>query len=180
VPQSGNFFIFRRILLRKGLYLLLLFTLLTGCTVFVKAPVVTVRDLNVVSLDGGGAGMELYLTVKNTNPYDLRLLGYSYDLKVMGLPLAKGVAREEVKFPAGVATDLLIPIRVPYGDLLEIFTRKPNFDSVPYQLSAGLDLDTPLGKLTVPVNRAGTYAVPKQYRPSALLNKLSDFFRMNK
>jgi len=163
--------------LRKVVYLLLLFILLTGCTRFVNEPVVTVQDLNVVSLDPAGAGMELYLKVTNTNSFDVRLLGYSYDLKVMAIPLAKGGAREEIKFPAGGVTDLRIPIRVSYGDLLELFKRKLDPDKVPYQLAAGLDLETPLGQLIVPVNRSGTYAIPKQYRPSAILNKLGGFFR---
>ena len=146
---------------------------------FVKAPVVTVRDLSVVSLGGGGAGMDLLLTVKNENFYDLKLLGYNYDLTVLALPLAKGAAREEVSFPAGSSTDLRIPIKVSYGDLLEIFKRRPDPEHIPYALSAGLDLDTPLGHLNVPVNRAGTYAVPKQYRPGSILNKLGDFFKQN-
>ena len=163
--------------MRKAVYLLLLFILLTGCTRLVNEPVVTVQDLNVVSLDPAGAGMELYLKVTNTNSFDVRLLGYSYDLKVMAIPLAKGGAREEIKFPAGGVTDLRIPIRVSYGDLLELFKRKLDPDKVPYQLAAGLDLETPLGQLIVPVNRSGTYAIPKQYRPSAILNKLGGFFR---
>jgi LEA14-like dessication related protein len=146
---------------------------------FVKAPVVTVRDLNMVSLDGAGAGMELYLTVKNTNSFDLKLLGYSYDLQVMALPLAKGGARDAVSFPAGVETDLRIPIRVSFGDMIELFKRRPDPDRIPYALQAGLDLDTPLGNLSVPVNRTGTYAVPKQYRPSSILNTLGDFFKQN-
>jgi LEA14-like dessication related protein len=165
--------------LRKIFCLLLLVVLCSGCTLFVKAPVVTVRDLNVVSLDGAGAGMELYLTVKNTNSFDLKLLGYSYDLKVMALPLAKGGAREEVSFPAGVETDLRIPVRVTFGDMIEIFKRRPDPDHIPYALQAGLDLDTPLGQLSVPVNRTGTYAVPKQYRPASILNTLGDFFKQN-
>jgi LEA14-like dessication related protein len=163
--------------LRKGLYLLLLVVLCAGCTKFVKEPIVNVRELNVLSLDGSGAKMELYLTVKNTNPYDIKLLGYSYDLKVMALPLSQGAARDQVSFPAGAETDLRIPIRLAYGDMLQIFTRRPDFERVPYQLQAGLDLDTPLGKLSVPVNRTGTYAVPKQYRPSSLLNRLGDFLK---
>lgn len=163
----------------KSAYLLLLFILFAGCTTFVKEPVVTVKDLNVVSLDGGGAGMELHLNVRNGNPFDIRLLGYSYHLKVMTLPLATGVAREEIKFPSGAATDLRIPIRISYGDVLEIFRRKPNPDGIPYQLSAGLDLETPLGHLTVPVRQSGTYAIPRQYRPSSILGKFTDFFRLN-
>lgn len=166
--------------MRKIALLLLLLVVLTGCTKFVTEPVVTVRDLSVVSLDGGGAGMELLLTVKNANSYDVTLLGYSYDLKVMSLPLAKGGAREEIKFAADSETDLRIPIKVSYGDLLEMFKRRPDPDRIPYQLMAGLDLETPLGQLTVPVKRTGTYAVPKQYRPTAILDKLSDFFKTNR
>ena len=166
--------------MRKSAFLLLLFILFTGCKMFIKEPVVTVEDLSIVSLNGGGAGMELRLKVKNPNSFDVRLLGYNYDLKVMELSLAKGVAREEVEFPSGGQAELRIPIRISYGDLLEIFKRKPNLDSIPYQLSAGLDLKTPLGRMTVPVNRNGTYSIPKQYRPPATLNRLSDFFRMNR
>ena len=165
--------------MKKVACLLMLLTILTGCTMLVKEPTVTVRDLNVVSLDGGGAGMELWLTVQNPNPYEVRLLGYSYDLKVLGFPLAKGGARDEIKFPAGAATDLLIPVKVSFGDLLEIFKRRPDPAKIPYALLAGLDLETPLGQLTVPVRKSGTYAVPKQYRPASILNKLSDLLQLN-
>lgn len=170
--------------MRKSVYLLLALLLpvllSAGCTVFVREPVVAVREFKVVSLDGAGAGMELNLTVKNSNPYDLKLLGYSYDLKVLTLPLAKGGAREEVNFPAGVVTNLRIPVRVSYGDLLEILKRGPDPEHIPYVLLAGLDLETPLGHLSVPVNRTGTYAVPKQFRPGSILNRLGDFLKQNK
>lgn len=160
------------------LILLLMLIVLTGCSTLVKKPEVAVKDLSVVSLDGGGAGMEIYLTVKNMNPYDLKLLGYSYDLKVMTLPLAKGGAREEVAFPSQVETGLRIPVRISFADLLEILKRSPDLDNIPYQLSAGLELDTPLGRMTVPVNRSGTYALPKKYRPSTIFNKLNGLFKM--
>ncbi|HJV67198.1 MAG TPA: LEA type 2 family protein [Geomonas sp.] len=156
--------------------LLLLFVsvAMAGCTSFVKQPIVTVKDLSVVSVDGGGAGMELYLGITNPNAFDVKLLGYNYDLKVMALPLAKGGLREEINFPSRAETDVRIPIKISFGSLLEILKRRPNFDAIPYQLSAGLDLDTPLGQMAVPVNRSGTYAIPKQYRPSSILNRLSD------
>jgi LEA14-like dessication related protein len=164
---------------RKGISLLLFVLLCTGCTMFVKAPEVTVRDFRVVSLDGAGAGMELYLTVQNKNSYGIKLLGYNYDLQVMALPLARGAVREEVNFPSDTATDLRIPVKVSYGDLIEIFKRRPDPEHIPYALTAGLDLDTPLGQMNVPVNRTGTYALPKQYRPGAILNRLGDFFKQN-
>ncbi|MCM0082471.1 LEA type 2 family protein [Geomonas sp. Red32] len=150
---------------------------LTGCSMFVKAPTVKVKSLTVTSLDPGGLGMELLLAVTNPNFYDLKLKGYSYDLKVMALPLAKGGAREEVKFPSDVETELRIPIRVAYGDLVEILKKAPDADRIPYQLSAGLDVDTLIGQTTIPVNQTGTYAIPKSFRPSNLLNRLGDLFR---
>lgn len=162
--------------MRKYVYLLVLIVLLSGCTKFVSQPEVTVQDLNVVSLDAGGAGMELYLTVKNINSFDVKLQGYSYDLRVMALPLAKGGGRDEVKFPAGMETDLRIPIRISYGDLVEILKRKPDPDRIPYQISAGLELETPMGQLIVPINRNGTYAIPKQYRPVFLFGKIGELF----
>jgi LEA14-like dessication related protein len=168
-------------MLKKVAYpFLLILLLLAGCTKFVNKPVVEVKDLNVISLDAGGAGIELYLSVKNTNSYDLKLQGYSYDLKVMALPLAKGGAREEITFPSEAETDIRIPIRISYADLFEILKRKPNPDSIPYHLAAGLDLDTPLGQMTVPINSSGTYAIPKQYRPSNIVNKMTDFLRLNR
>lgn len=159
------------------LFLLLTVVALSGCTRFVTQPMVTVEDLSVVSLDPTGAGMELYLKVKNPNSFDLKLQGFSYDLRVMALPLAKGGARDEVKFPAQGEADFRIPIRISYQDLIEILKRRPDPDRVPYQLAAGLELETPVGEMTVPVNRTGTYAIPKQYRPSALFGRISDFFK---
>jgi LEA14-like dessication related protein len=171
----------RSLLLRKiALPFLLMLMLLSGCTRFVNKPVVKVKDLTVVSLDGGGAVMELYLNVKNTNPYDIRLQGYSYDLKVMALPLAKGGARDEIKFPSEGETDVRIPIRISYRDLYEILKRRVDPDNIPYQLSAGLDLDTPMGQMTVPVNSSGTYAIPNEYRPATILNKMTDFFKLGR
>lgn len=163
--------------MRKIVCLLSLVVLLSGCTALVSAPVVTVRDLNVVSLNPAGAGMELWLKVRNPNPFDVKLQGYSYDLKVMALPLANGEEREVVNFPAGEETEFRIPIRITFADLLEILKRKPDPEKIPYQLSTGLDLATPVGPMTVPVNRTGTYAIPKKFRPSALFGKLTEMFQ---
>jgi LEA14-like dessication related protein len=157
--------------------LLLLVASCAGCGWFVKDPVVTVQDLRFVSLDGNGAVMDLYLSVKNPNSFDIRLLGYSYDLKVLMLPLAQGGAREELKFLQRSETDLRIPIKVSYNDLMEILKRRPDPERIPYGIAAGLDVETPMGTQTVTVNRTGTYAIPAQYRPGNFLKRLGDFMK---
>lgn len=121
--------------------------------------------------------MELYLTVDNPNRFDVKLLGYNYDLTVMALPVAKGGGRDAITFPGKEVTDVRIPVRVAYSDMWEILKRRPDPDGVPYQLEAGLELDTPAGVMTVPVHKKGTYVVPQKFRPSFLLGRLSDLFK---
>lgn len=160
--------------------LLVLFVFTGGCTAFFKDPKVTVKDLSVVSLDGGGATMELYLTVENPNRFDIKLLGYNYDLRVIALPAAKGAGRQEITFSAKDSTDVRIPVKVAFSDLWEILKRRPDPAGVPYQLKAGLELDTPAGMLTVPVEKKGTYVVPEKFRPSSLFGTMTDLLHMVK
>lgn len=148
---------------------------LTGCSMFVANPEVVVNDVNVIGLDAGGVGIEFYLSVKNPNSYDLKLLGYSYDLKIMAMPLFKGGAREPVDFPGKSTTDLRLPVRISYRDMVEILKRRPDPNHIPYQLKAGFDLDTPVGALAVPFEKSGTYAIPERYRPSFYLKQITDF-----
>lgn len=166
--------------MQKTALALLVLMLFTGCKFLVKEPVVTVQELSVQSVDGGGAGMQLRLKVKNTNAFDLRLLGYRYRLQVLELPLAQGEARVEATFPAGGEGEFSIPVRVSYRDLLEIFKRKTDPEQVPFQLIAGLDLDTPLGKMSLPVQKSGSYAIPKQFRPGPMLDRVLDFLKLNR
>ena len=159
--------------MKKLLFCCLLF--LTGCSMFVAKPDVVVKDVNLVDLDAGGVGIEFYIAVTNPNAFDLKLLGYSYDLKVMAMPLAKGGSRERLDFPAKSTTDVRLPVRIAYRDMLEIIKRQPDPNSIPYQLKAGFDLDTPVGNLAVPIEKTGTYAIPEGYRSSFYLGQISGF-----
>jgi LEA14-like dessication related protein len=147
--------------------------MLTGCSLFIAEPSVQVKDVGIVGLDGNGVEIELLLAVTNPNPYRVKLTGYSYDLKVMALPLAKGGAREALDFQGGgTVTDLRLPVRVSLSTLYELLKRRPDPDNVPYTLDAGLELDSPLGLRTIPVEKRGTFKVPERYRPEFFLKQL--------
>lgn len=160
--------------MKRLLLLLLLF--LSGCSLLVADPEVTVQKASIVGLDSSGFELEFYLTVKNPNPYGIALKGYNYDLRVMTLPIAKGGARDAVEFKAGSTTDMRLPVRIEYRDLLEILKRRPDPDRIPYRLSAGLELDTPVGEVLVPLDKSSTFAIPKEYRPSHFLKQITDLF----
>lgn len=149
--------------------------LMTGCSLLVRNPEVAVKDVSLVELDGAGAKLEIGIDVTNPNPYQISLQGYNYALQVTSLPLASGAARQTMVFASDKTTNVRIPVKISYGDLLEILKNRPDLDRIPYRLQAGLDLDLPVGAMTLPIDETGTFAVPPKYRPDSLLRKFGEF-----
>lgn len=148
---------------------------LSACSVFMEEPKVTLKQTSIVGFDSGGVDVEFYLGVANPNPFDLSLTGYTYDLRVMTLPLASGGSQNRIVFSGKQETDMLLPIRIRYSDLYAIIKRGPNPDTIPYLLNAQLHMATPTGSLTIPVARSGVFSVPDKYRPATYLNYLQEF-----
>jgi LEA14-like dessication related protein len=146
--------------------------LICGCSLLVKEPQVTVTRTSIIGLDTAGADIECALAISNPNSYDLTLLGYTYDLRIMTLPLASGGLQEQITIRADKQTDIRLPIRIKYSDLLEILKRRPDPDRVPYQIQARLQIATPLGNMLIPVDISNTFKVPENYQPGYYLNKL--------
>lgn len=157
--------------------LALVFLFINGCSMFVSEPMVTVQRANIINLDTRGVDLEFLVAVQNPNSYGITLNGYHYDLQVVTLPVARGGGTEQVEFRGKGTTDFHLPVRIEYKDLLAIVKRRPDPDKIPYRLQADLDLETPVGKLLIPIDKTDTFAVPDQYRPSFYLKEIPDFVR---
>lgn len=144
----------------------ILFALLTGCSPFVREPAVVLKDTAVIGLDSAGVDLEVNLGVTNSNSFDLSLLGYTFDLQVMNLPLSSGGGQQTVTFPADRETGLRLPVRLKFSDLLEILKRSPDPARIPYRVAARLHIQTPLGESIIPVEKESLFSLPEQYRPS--------------
>ena len=167
-------------LLRHGLsaaFLLIVLFSLTGCASLVQAPRVTLKETSMVGLDTSGIDIEFHLGIANPNPFDLSLLGYTFDLQVLSRPLSTGGRQETILLPAGKETDMRLPVRLKFTDLLEIINRVLDQDKLPYQLNTMLHLRTPLGEMAVPVEKSAVLSIPEQYRPAAYINRLRDALR---
>jgi len=162
--------------MKRFLFMVLSVFALAGCSLFLETPQVTVKNVNLVGLDTTGVELEFYLGVNNPNPFAVTLRGYSYDVQVMTLPVAKGGSREPVRFESRSETDMRLPVRIQYSDLVEILKRRPDPDRIPYRLNAGLELDSSMGSFLVPVEKKDTFSVPEQYRPSTAVKRLTDLF----
>jgi LEA14-like dessication related protein len=157
--------------------LFLLIVLFSGCTSFVQAPRVVLKEAGVVGLDQTGVDIVLNLGITNPNAFALSLLGYSFELRVLSQPLFSGGMQETILFPAEKETGMRLPVRLKFADLLEIIRRTPDPDNIPYQLNGMLNLNTPLGRMDVPVEKSAVLAIPEQYRPAAYINRLRDVLR---
>ncbi|MDD2899242.1 MAG: LEA type 2 family protein [Desulfuromonadaceae bacterium] len=151
---------------------LLLLVMLTGCASLVKVPHVTVRTANIVSVDTAGFDLEVLIGVENQNFFDVSLQSYTYDLQVMSVPFTSGGQQKGFLFPSGKSVDIRLPFRIYHSDLIGIIKRRPDLDRIPYSLDARLNLDTPLGELTIPVKKNDTVSVPKEYRPESYLKRM--------
>lgn len=159
-----------------ALRLLLICLFLGGCTVFVTPPQVQLRQVTAVGLDTAGVDLEVELLVHNPNRFDLTLLGYSYALQMLDTPLSSGGARQRLNFTADQDTVVRIPARVQHTDLLSVLKKQPDPDRIPYRLIAGLQVETPLGETSIPVDQRGQFAIPERYRPSNLIQRFKGLF----
>lgn len=155
---------------------LLLLLITAGCASLIQEPQVALKRSNIIGLDTAGVDLEFYLGITNPNSFDLSLLGYTYDLRVMTLPLAASGLQGAILIPADRETDMRLPVRVKFGDLLEILKRHPDPDKIPYQINARLHIKSPLGEMVIPVEMDGSFALPEKYRPSFYLDRFRDVF----
>lgn len=151
--------------------------LLSACTAFVAKPEVTLKNVKLVGVSSEGVDLDFYLSVYNPNNFDLHLKEFSYDVNIVSLPLARGNSPKTYDFYSKSASDLMIPVKIPYSGLIEVLKRRPNPEAVPYQLHADLTIGTAVGNMTVPVNKSGTFAVPKGFRPKNVLSNIGDFLQ---
>lgn len=159
----------------KKLLIMLSLLGLTACSTLYEKPTVKLKDIQFTGLTSEAASLDVLLAVNNPNSFDLALLRYSYQLHLQQVHLADGLSGAVQPFPAKSIRDLRIPVRIAFADLVKLVRHRPGLTDIPYQLMAELDVDTPIGTVTVPIAKNGTISVPEQYRPGTYLrNRLGN------
>jgi LEA14-like dessication related protein len=156
---------------------ILALTLLSGCAAIVHEPQVTVKGASLTGIGLSGVDAEFLMGVTNPNLFDLSLLGYTYEVRVQDMPFSTGGLQETTLFAAGRETELRVPVHFTFADLLRIVKSAGDPDRIPCQLNAHLHLKTPLGTMTIPVEKSAVVAIPAQYRPAAHFDRFRDALR---
>ncbi len=135
------------------------------------------KEVKLVGLDSGGVDLNFFLSVNNPNSFDFTMAGYSYDVKIMDIPLITGTSRKTVVFYSKSATELPVAARIPFKGLGAALKRFPDPDAIPYQFHADLTFETSLGNISIPVNKSGSVAVPGGLHPSTILKKIGNLLK---
>lgn len=162
--------------MKRLLLLIMLLSGLSGCAAVVTSPKVRLQQINPTGIDSAGLNIEVNLLVNNPNRFDLTLQNCSYTLQVAGLPFGSGATHQTTTFPGYKETQIKIPVRIRHADLLELLKRQLDLDHTPYHLIAVLQVDTPLGVSSIPLDHQGQLPIPPQYRPDAALQRLKSLF----
>jgi LEA14-like dessication related protein len=150
--------------------------LLSGCAALVSEPRITFKGASLTGAGPSGIDAEFVLGITNPNPFDLSLLGYTYEVSAQDLPLSAGGRQEVTHFGAGTETELRLPLHFDLADLLRIaISADP--DRIPCRLNARLQLKSFLGSMTVPVEKRAVVAIPAEYRPATHIDRLRDALR---
>ena len=104
----------------------------------------------------------LAFDVDITNPYAVALpLGnLTYGLTSGGRSVLSGDVRPTESVPAGGSSRLKVPATLVFADLLAAVSGLRPGAVVPYEFDAQLDVDTPLGPLSLPLRKQGELPVP--------------------
>lgn len=149
---------------------------ISGCTLLVTKPAVTVKHIKIASMGSGGVDLDLILAVDNPNSFPITLTRYKYNLLVQDVPFVAGEEQRTIEFAKHASTELHVPVNVPVKNLLGILKQKTDPEKIPYTLDAEIEVKTSLLTKVFPVKSSGTFSLPKEYRPVFYLNEIKSMF----
>ncbi len=153
--------------------------LLTGCATLEQVgqalegqkPSARVQGLKLTSLDSNGVDLTFDVQVDNPNPVAISLAGLDYDLKLLGSSFLQGNQTKGMKLAANGSSQVQVPVRLGFQQLLDSYRQLRGAKQVDYQLDLGMGFEVPLlGKVRVPVSYQGEFPIPEM--PSVSLRSL--------
>ncbi|MCG8487438.1 MAG: LEA type 2 family protein [Chromatiales bacterium] len=155
---------------RQTIILLFLIMLFQGCSSLQQAeqlmsgiqPTGEVKGVKLSGLDLRGIDLLFDVEVDNPNPVAISLDGLDYDLKLLDRSFLKGQQSMGMSLAADGKSQVKLPVRMEFEQLLKHYSDLSKRDEVPYQLDLGLGVDVPLlGRVRLPVSYQGRLPVPK-------------------
>ena len=151
--------------LSPGVAVAIPFALLaSGCPLlrtYSQKPRIKLTRVDVVQVVFTGAKLAAELDVENRIPSAITVGRIHWSVSVDGTALAGGDIANGISIAANAHAPVTVPFEVKFADLYKIGDKYKDADVAPYHLEGTMELDTPLGPLSIPFHHDGTVPVLK-------------------
>ncbi|WP_342376867.1 LEA type 2 family protein [Myxococcus stipitatus] len=146
----------------------LTFTTLSGCAALqsalksaFKKPTLTFKTARLSSASLSDATVDLVYEVNNPNGFGLELASVDYAFFVEGKQVVAGKPRKGLDLKANGRSELVFPANVKFADIAPVVETFLNKDQAAYKAQGSVGVQTPIGVLSFPLQKEGTFDVPK-------------------
>lgn len=122
-------------------------------------PKVRFDRVDLGKADWNGVDSTFVLKVDNPNPIGVKLASWTWDLDVAGMDFLSGDNSDGTDLEASGTSELAIPARLVFMDLINTAKAVKGQDEVPFAVGGELGFGTPLGVVKVPWKDEGTLPV---------------------
>lgn len=136
----------------------------SGCPLlhsYTKRPEVKLEKVEITDVNFQGAQLAATLLVHNKIPVGITIGKVTWGVSLEGSKLAGGELIHGIAVEANGTAPVTIPFGLRFEDLYRISQKYKDQDTAPYHLQGTMDLDTPVGPITLPFHHDGTVPVLK-------------------
>jgi LEA14-like dessication related protein len=127
----------------------------------VQTPTLTFKSATLADVSLGSATVNLNYQLTNPNPLGLSLASVEYAFYVEGHQVVAGRPPQGLTIPASGTAEVVLPANVRFADVAPVLETFLNKDVASYRARGVLGIETPLGIVTLPIEKEGTFPVPK-------------------
>jgi LEA14-like dessication related protein len=126
-----------------------------------KKPTLTFKTARLADVSLADATLHLVYQLDNPNNIGLNLASVDYAFFVEGKQVVAGTPPKGLDIPARGRAELVFPANVRFADIAPVVHTFLTQDTARYKAQGSVGIQTPLGVLRLPLEKEGTFEVPK-------------------
>lgn len=126
-----------------------------------QQPRLTFKTAKLQQASLSDATVDLVYEVENPNGFGLSLASVNYAFFVEGKQVVAGTPRNGLQLKANGTSELVFPANVKFADIVPVVETFLTKDAAKWKAQGSLGVKTPIGVISLPLEREGTFPVPK-------------------
>ncbi|QQR44015.1 LEA type 2 family protein [Myxococcus xanthus] len=156
-------------------------TTLSGCAALqkmlkgaFKKPTLSFKTARLADASLSDATINLVYELNNPNGFGLNLAEVDYAFFVEGKQVVAGKPRSGLALKANGKSELVFPANVKFADIVPVLETFLKQDKAAFKAQGTLGVKTPIGVLSFPLAKEGTFEVPKVPQVSFQAPRIKD------